>query len=106
MTAGSKTARKDAHGVHAFRLEHNGERLFVVSLPVDRSHAVGLTRAELEIARALARGATNAQIAQLRGTSIRTVANQVASILRRLGAMSRSDAALKLALIELGLDRT
>jgi DNA-binding CsgD family transcriptional regulator len=93
-------------GVRHFCLEHDGEKLFVMSLPIDRSHAIRLTRAELQVARAVARGATNAQIARIRGTSIRTVANQVASILRRLRAMSRSDAALKLALIELKPDHT
>jgi DNA-binding NarL/FixJ family response regulator len=89
--------------VRTFHLEHNGERFFVVSLPVERPHPVRLTRAELQIARALARGASNAEIAQIRGTSVRTVANQVASILRRLGAVSRSDAALKVVFVELGL---
>jgi len=61
-----------------------------------------LTSAQLDVARAIARGASNAEIARRRGTSVRTVANQVASILRRLGATSRAQVALKLALADLG----
>ena len=101
MSVRPKSERTDPYRVRTFGLEHDHEQLFVVSLPVDRSNRVRLSRAELCILRALARGASNVQIAQDRGTSVRTVANQVASILRRLGAVSRSDAALKLALLEL-----
>ena len=48
-----------------------------------------LTAAEAAVYALLVEGATNARIAEVRGTSERTVANQVASILRKLGAGSR-----------------
>ena len=48
-----------------------------------------MTAAERAVAELVARGATNQEIAQLRRTSTRTVANQVASILRKLGLSSR-----------------
>lgn len=82
-------------GVDAFSFVHEGEELLVLSTPI-ASIAQLLTRAEMEIANAIASGASNAEIARRRGTSVRTVANQVASILRRLGATSRSQIALKL----------
>jgi DNA-binding NarL/FixJ family response regulator len=50
-----------------------------------------LTRAELEIARMLRGGLSNAEIAAARGRSLRTIANQVAAILRKLGVSSRHE---------------
>jgi DNA-binding NarL/FixJ family response regulator len=52
-----------------------------------------LTTAEREIARGIGAGMSNAEIAQARGTAGRTVANQVASILRKLGLSSRIEIA-------------
>lgn len=48
-----------------------------------------LTLAERDVLELLRRGMTNAEIARLRDRSSRTVANQVASILRKSGAPSR-----------------
>jgi DNA-binding NarL/FixJ family response regulator len=48
-----------------------------------------LTRAERSVLELLAAGASNAQIAGARGSSVRTVANQVASLLKKLAAGSR-----------------
>lgn len=48
-----------------------------------------LTLAEREVAQLLLEGATNANIAKMRGTSRRTVTNQVASIFRKAGVASR-----------------
>jgi DNA-binding NarL/FixJ family response regulator len=54
--------------------------------PHDHSQLTSAERAVLEL---LLAGGTNLQIAQRRGTSQRTVANQVASILKKTGADSR-----------------
>ena len=88
-------------GPRAFRVECGSEELFVVSVPLRRQPRGVLTPAELEVARALARGASNATIARERGTSVHTVANQVASILRKLGVASRAQAATQLATVDL-----
>jgi DNA-binding NarL/FixJ family response regulator len=104
MNGSNKDRRESSDGVRSFRLEHDGRELFVVSAPTAASSAAPLTRAELEVARALVRGATNAEIARMRGTTVSTVAKQVASILRRLGAKSRVHAAIKLAVIDFGRD--
>lgn len=50
-----------------------------------------LTRAEREIARLIVAGLSNAEISRLRQRSERTVANQVASILGKLGVGSRAE---------------
>lgn len=50
-----------------------------------------LTAAEVEVARLAALGRTNAEIARIRETSVRTVANQMATLLRKLGVASRAD---------------
>jgi DNA-binding NarL/FixJ family response regulator len=44
------------------------------------------------VALALLEGRSNSEIATARRTSVRTVANQVGSVLRKLGARSRAEA--------------
>jgi DNA-binding CsgD family transcriptional regulator len=51
-----------------------------------------LSAAERDVAMAVLQGLSNAEIAAFRGTAPRTVANQVASLLRKLGARSRTEA--------------
>ena len=48
-----------------------------------------LTDAERAVLELIVRGRSNREIADLRATSVRTVANQVATLLRKLGAASR-----------------
>lgn len=57
----------------------------------------GLTEAEHDVMFHAVRGASNAEIAELRGTSTRTVANQLASIYRKLGLCSRTELAALVA---------
>jgi DNA-binding NarL/FixJ family response regulator len=59
-----------------------------------------LSRAEREVVELLLSGASNAQIARQRGTSARTVANQAASIFRKLGVGSRMELAHRLSRLE------
>jgi DNA-binding NarL/FixJ family response regulator len=68
--------------------------LLVFSAPVEGAAPPVLTPAQLAVARAIARGASNAEIARERGTSMRTVAKQVASIFVRLGVGSRRQVAI------------
>ncbi len=49
----------------------------------------GLSAAEREVLRLVVSGKSNRNIAQSREVSERTIANQVASILRKVGARSR-----------------
>ncbi len=56
-----------------------------------------LTRAETEVATLALRGLSNREIAQARGASERSVANQLAAIFRKLGVGSRSELAVRCA---------
>lgn len=49
-----------------------------------------LTSAEREVVALLLAGKSNAEIAKARGVALRTIANQVASILRKMRVGSRS----------------
>ena len=74
-----------------------GERLLVGSHPaVDERQLERLTPAEREVADALLAGSTSAHVAEQRGTSERTVANQIASIFDKLGVASRVELAARL----------
>ena len=55
------------------------------------AEAAGLTAAERAVLQHILTGASNEAIASARGTSTRTIANQVASLLRKTGASSRFD---------------
>jgi DNA-binding NarL/FixJ family response regulator len=55
-----------------------------------------LTPAEREVASAILAGKSNAEIALERGTSVRTTANQIASIYVKLGVRSRLELARQL----------
>jgi DNA-binding NarL/FixJ family response regulator len=60
-----------------------------------------LTDAECRVAIALTKGLSNSDIAREHGVSVRTVANQVAAILKKLGAASRSEVAAKFGIGDL-----
>jgi DNA-binding NarL/FixJ family response regulator len=100
---GDAGARPTLEGARRFSFVHDGQQLLVHSEPL-RPPPVGLlTPAELAVARAISQGDSNAEIARARGTSIRTVANQVASILVRLGAGSRAQVAARLTRVSFEL---
>lgn len=61
-----------------------------------------LSRGEASVARLAARGLCNAAIAARRGTSPRTVANQVARVLAKLGLRSRHALAAKVVFDDMG----
>src|SRR5262245_8797665 len=52
---------------------------------------VALTAAEEAILQLICKGYSNAEIAKRRGTALRTVANQVAALLRKHGVQSRHE---------------
>jgi DNA-binding CsgD family transcriptional regulator len=59
--------------------------------------AASLSEAETRILAELVTGRSNREIAARRGTSLRTVTNQVSAVFRKLGVRSRSEVALLLA---------
>jgi len=69
-----------------------GVRLRVVSVTRPELGVVGrLPGAELDIVRSLVEGHSHADIARRRGTAQRTIANQIASVFRRLDVSSRAE---------------
>lgn len=86
-------SRSDARGIALHELD---DELVIVSAPLGGAPAP-LAKAELEVARLAAFGRTNAEIAAERDCSVHTVANQIASAMKKLGAASRVALAAKLA---------
>ncbi len=74
-----------------------GRRFVLIADEPSAATLPGLTEAERDIARRLCAGSSNREIARARGTSARTVANQVSKLLRKLGVGSRLEVALHLA---------
>jgi DNA-binding NarL/FixJ family response regulator len=84
--------------VEVFDINLGGEELVVVSFPIESAaHLARLTPAERDVARAVARGLSNEQVARERGCRARTVACQLASIYRKLGISSRTELAIRLS---------
>ena len=79
------------------RIRWADRQLLVVRVGHRKREDTRLTRAEEEVARAAIGGLSNAEIATMRGRSERTIANQLASIFRKLGVTSRAELAAVLA---------
>jgi DNA-binding NarL/FixJ family response regulator len=78
-------------------VEFGGRELRVVGIPrPDRSLLGVLPPAELAVVRNLVEGHSYAEIARRRGTSARTIANQIAAGFRRLRVSGRSELLLRL----------
>jgi DNA-binding CsgD family transcriptional regulator len=74
----------------------------VLSVPLHDGAAMdGLTQAEREVAVLAAAGLSNLAIARCKGKALRTVANQMASIMSKLRVGSRYELAARLALCPL-----
>ncbi len=70
-----------------------GDGWVVVELPAPTVDDADLTPALRDVLAGIVSGESNAQIARRRGVSVRTVDNQVATLLARYGAKSRVDLA-------------
>jgi DNA-binding CsgD family transcriptional regulator len=74
-----------------------GERLLTGNYPlVNTRNIANLSETEREVAALMIAGSTNADIAERRGTSEHTVANQVQSIFRKLNVRSRGELVARL----------
>jgi DNA-binding NarL/FixJ family response regulator len=81
----------DVPAVEAAEL-HEGQRLRVILVPrPDLALRGRLPKAEQEVVQQLVEGRSYAEISQERGTSLRTIANQVAGAFRRLGVSGRNE---------------
>lgn len=83
--------------IDAFEIELDGGRALVIASSLTPASEAGvgaqLTRAERTVVELAMQGMSNALIAETRGTSERTVANQMASIFRKLRVASRAELA-------------
>ena len=74
------------------RFDQDGCARWVVSIPrPDLSFPARLSSAELAVVRQLVQGQSHAQISRVRGTSTRTVANQLSTAFRKLGVSGRGE---------------
>jgi DNA-binding NarL/FixJ family response regulator len=77
--------------------------LFLLEIPLRRTEQVErLSDAERSVLRLLVRGAPDDLIAWARGSTLRTVTNQVASVLAKTGALSRYELCFAFADADLG----
>jgi DNA-binding CsgD family transcriptional regulator len=94
----SRPGRKQDRGLRGGLLTLEGRELFVVSVPsLTLSLPEGLTEAERSVAALVLEGRSNREVAALRGTSVRTVANQLGGIFRKLGVTGRVELGQRLA---------
>jgi DNA-binding NarL/FixJ family response regulator len=73
------------------KFEHEGQRYWVLGVEIAEEPRQTLSPAERLTALYVSRGLSNAEVARRRGVALRTVANQVASILRKSGVNSRAE---------------
>jgi DNA-binding NarL/FixJ family response regulator len=79
------------------RTNIGGEEVAVLTFPLPSpSLPSSLSAAERVVALAVLEGLSNSAIARARKTSVRTVANQVASLFQKLGVRSRAEAVVAL----------
>jgi DNA-binding NarL/FixJ family response regulator len=70
---------------------HDGERQLVTSARLERHLSPSLSVGELAVISMVVEGESHAEIARRRRTSVRTVANQIASVYKKLGVSGRMD---------------
>jgi DNA-binding CsgD family transcriptional regulator len=82
----------------ARRFSLQGEEFVAFSIPLRKlTFPPGLSPAEREVAELVAAGLSNAEIAALRNTALRTVASQIACIFAKLEVGSRAELVTALA---------
>jgi DNA-binding NarL/FixJ family response regulator len=92
-------------GLRVSRMVVGTDELALFSVPIGVPMLpTELTKAQRAVGLALLAGKSNAQIASARGTSIRTVANQISSLLRKLNVRSRAEAEVALCRVRRAQD--
>jgi DNA-binding NarL/FixJ family response regulator len=86
-----------ADGVTLFECRVEGARILVLSVAPGTDTLRKLTAAEQNVALLAAEGLSNQAIATRRGSTVRTVAKQLASVFEKLSIRSRIELAARLA---------
>jgi DNA-binding NarL/FixJ family response regulator len=99
VRSAKKLAQRAPRGLVATHFEVAGERFVVFAFPAapPKPAQTPLSASETHVLQLIIGGRSNAEIAAARSTSVRTVANQVASILKKLGVGSRYELARRSA---------
>ena len=88
---------RERTGVELLELQLGDHELIVLRVDDGPHQRVeGLTAAEREVALDAMAGHSNKEIAARRGSKMRTVANQLAAVYRKLGVSSRAELAARL----------
>ena len=87
---------REKTGLELLELQLGDHALVVLSDDGPRQRVEGLTEAERQVALDALAGYSNQAIAERRGSKMRTVANQLAAVYRKLGVSSRAELAAKL----------
>ena len=77
-------------------VQWSGKRFAILAMPMHPTMPDNLSAAEREVIALMLAGKSNAAIAQIRDVSSRTVENQLASAMRKLGATSRASLTARL----------
>lgn len=94
-------ATRPPAGLERRDVELGGERYIVLSFPaLPRTALLGLSDVESAVARAVAAGQTNDEIATCRRRSVFTIQNQLARIYKKLGVASRAELMALLAQLD------
>ncbi len=93
--AGTRSKRRRSGDLRASVVQIGESRYALLSFPRAWKARDDLTPSERQVALAVLAGLSNADIARMRGSSPRTVANQVAAIFRKLGVRSRAELAAR-----------
>jgi DNA-binding NarL/FixJ family response regulator len=92
-----KSGGTNPSGLRATKLPIGPSEVVVFSFPAEPAAPVdALTPSELEVARLVLAGHSNAEIARARGTSARTISKQLDSLYRKLGVHSRAELAVRM----------
>jgi DNA-binding CsgD family transcriptional regulator len=81
--------------LRASEVQVGARKYLLLSFPRSANMPDDLTPAERQVALAALAGLSNAEIARMRGSSPRTVANQLATLFRKLGVRSRAELAAR-----------
>jgi DNA-binding CsgD family transcriptional regulator len=95
---GSKRHEDPPSGLRAVDVELRSGRYVLLSY-ARGDGAPRLTPAERDVALGLLAGRSNLELAAARGSSPRTIANQIASIFKKLGVRSRSELAARAKMV-------
>ncbi|MBK8410616.1 MAG: helix-turn-helix transcriptional regulator [Sandaracinaceae bacterium] len=98
--AAPREPSRDTRGVELTEVQVDGVAMLLIDLPAPTlagDHFADMTDAERDVALRVAAGQSNAAIAKARGTHVRTVANQLAALFRKLGVASRAELRAQLA---------